>query len=239
MCCAYILLLPDEQPLSSVAGNARGQPVANHASYQRGLYHLLQCQTQVIRASFSRPLPCHISRSRRARKRTSRYIHLNPVRAGVVEKPEDYPWSSYRAFIDETDSPQWLHRDFVLGYVGSNERSACRSYRTFVSDMLSKTYEGPLKKAIGNILGDSEFIEKIAAKHLSEKGMDRNIPAIRTLKTRPRAEEIIHKVKAVLPDNEKRARQVGIYLCHRYSGSLGKDTSLQEIVEKLRRELNV
>ncbi len=69
--------------------------------------------------------------------------------------------------------------------------------------------------------------------------MDRNIPAIRTLKTRPRAEEIIHKVKAVLPDNEKRARQVGIYLCHRYSGSLGKDTSLQEIVEKLRRELNV
>ena len=239
MCCAYILLLPDEQPLSSVAGNARGQPVANHASYQRGLTtyynvkrkrsgHLFQGRYHVILVE----VDAHA-------KELSRYIHPNPVRAGVVEKPEDYPWASYRAVIDETDSPQWLHRDFVLGYVGSNERSACRSYRTFVSDMLSKTYESPLKKAIGNILGDSEFIEKITAKHLSEKGMDRNIPAIRTLKTRPGAEEIIHKVKAVLPDNEKRARQVGIYLCHRCSGSLGKDTSLQEIVEKLRRELNV
>ena len=27
-----------------------------------------------------------------------RYMHRNPVKAGVVEKPEDYPWSSYRAY---------------------------------------------------------------------------------------------------------------------------------------------
>jgi putative transposase len=27
-----------------------------------------------------------------------RYIHLNPVRRGLVEKPEDWPWSSYRHY---------------------------------------------------------------------------------------------------------------------------------------------
>lgn len=27
------------------------------------------------------------------------YHHLNPVRAGIVEKPEAYPWSSYREFL--------------------------------------------------------------------------------------------------------------------------------------------
>ena len=48
----YPRLLPDEQPLSSVTGNARGQPVANHAPYQRRLYHLLQRQTQTIRTFF-------------------------------------------------------------------------------------------------------------------------------------------------------------------------------------------
>ena len=29
----------------------------------------------------------------------SKYIHLNPTKAGMVEAPEDYPWSSYRAYI--------------------------------------------------------------------------------------------------------------------------------------------
>ncbi|MFH1185948.1 MAG: transposase [Chloroflexota bacterium] len=29
-----------------------------------------------------------------------RYIHLNPVRAGMVERPEDYRWSSHRFYVD-------------------------------------------------------------------------------------------------------------------------------------------
>ncbi|MBI4056788.1 MAG: transposase [Elusimicrobia bacterium] len=31
-----------------------------------------------------------------------RYIELNPVRAGLVRKPEDYPWSSYKSYVNET-----------------------------------------------------------------------------------------------------------------------------------------
>jgi hypothetical protein len=29
----------------------------------------------------------------------SKYIHLNPVKAGIVARPEDYPWSSSRAYL--------------------------------------------------------------------------------------------------------------------------------------------
>jgi putative transposase len=36
---------------------------------------------------------------------TSRYIHLNPVKAGLVKKPEKYPWSSYKAFITTSEDP--------------------------------------------------------------------------------------------------------------------------------------
>jgi len=32
----------------------------------------------------------------------ARYIHLNPVRAGMVSRPEDYPWSNYGRLIRET-----------------------------------------------------------------------------------------------------------------------------------------
>jgi hypothetical protein len=49
-------------------------------------------------------------------KELSRYIHLNPVRAEMVEKPEAYQWSSYPFYIGKKKAPEWLHRAFVLEY---------------------------------------------------------------------------------------------------------------------------
>jgi len=44
-------------------------------------------------------------------KELSRYIHLNPVRAGMVDNPEEYIWSSYRYYISNEKTPEWLKRD--------------------------------------------------------------------------------------------------------------------------------
>jgi len=38
----------------------------------------------------------------------SRYIHMNPVRAGIVVRPEEYQWSSYRCFTGQITAPEWL-----------------------------------------------------------------------------------------------------------------------------------
>lgn len=54
-------------------------------------------------------------------KELSRYIHLNPVRAGMVDKPDAYQWSSYPYYIGKEKAPEWLHRAFVLGYFGEKE----------------------------------------------------------------------------------------------------------------------
>src|SRR3989338_416655 len=48
----------------------------------------------------------------------SRYIHLNPVRAGIVTKPEEYDWSSYQCYIGRKKIPSCLKVDFILGYFG-------------------------------------------------------------------------------------------------------------------------
>ncbi len=48
-------------------------------------------------------------------KELSRYLHLNPVRAKIVQAPEEYPWSSYRDYIGMRHAPDWLYRDFILG----------------------------------------------------------------------------------------------------------------------------
>jgi putative transposase len=39
---------------------------------------------------------------------TSRYIHLNPVRAKIVEKPDMYQWSSYSMYIAKEKKPLFV-----------------------------------------------------------------------------------------------------------------------------------
>lgn len=42
------------------------------------------------------------------------YVLLNPVRAGLVERPELWPWSSYAATVGLVDPPSFLDVDAVL-----------------------------------------------------------------------------------------------------------------------------
>lgn len=45
----------------------------------------------------------------------SRYIHMNPVRANIVGRPEDYQWSSYRYYIyPEMKTPPFLDKDYFI-----------------------------------------------------------------------------------------------------------------------------
>jgi REP element-mobilizing transposase RayT len=62
----------------------------------------------------------------------SRYIHLNPVRAGIVGKPEDHEWSSYRAYIGNSVAPDWLKSELILSGFGGKSRE--KNYRAFVEN---------------------------------------------------------------------------------------------------------
>jgi len=62
----------------------------------------------------------------------SRYIVLNPVAAGLVVHPEEYPWSSYRAAIGAHSAPVWLSCEWLLGQFGTTVPEQRRGYRSFV-----------------------------------------------------------------------------------------------------------
>ncbi|MBK5273494.1 MAG: transposase [Desulfuromonadales bacterium] len=176
----------------------------------------------------------------------SRYIHLNPVRIGIVEKPEEYQWSSYRSYTGHNNPPEWLRTGFILGCFAQQATDAQKKYRTFVEDRLGKEYESPLNGTIGaSILGSATFIEEISATYLQEK-VDGNIPALRQLTKRPTPAEIIKEVIAGFADDEKLARRVSIHLCHKHSGQrlreLGeqfevRDTAISEASRRFAREL--
>jgi REP element-mobilizing transposase RayT len=176
----------------------------------------------------------------------SRYIHLNPVRVGIVEKPEQYQWSSYRSYTGHSKPPEWLMTGFILGCFAQKTPDAQSKYRTFVEDRLGKEYESPLKGTIGtSILGSTSFLEEITMAHLQGK-KDGNIPALRKFTSLPTVEEIIKEVQAEFADNEKLVRRVSIYLCHKHSGlKLGgigesfnvRDTAISEASRRFAKEL--
>lgn len=56
-----------------------------------------------------------------------RYTHLNPVSAGMVADPRDYPWSSHRHYLSG-GGPAWLRSDYILGKWGPTRREALAAY---------------------------------------------------------------------------------------------------------------
>lgn len=63
-----------------------------------------------------------------------RYIHLNPIRAGIVKTIEEldrYPWCGHSAVLGKRECP-WIDTDYVLTQFGDTRRKARNEYRRFV-----------------------------------------------------------------------------------------------------------
>jgi len=96
----------------------------------------------------------------------TRYIHLNPVRAGIAKEPEDYPWSGHRAYLGFEVIP-WLTTDWVLSQFSKRESSARRTYGRFVQDGKKGSYRREYHVGSGTdsrILGDDQFIDRVLEK---------------------------------------------------------------------------
>ncbi len=194
----------------------------------------------------------------------SRYIHLNPVRAGIVGKPEDYEWSSYRAFVGASVSPDWLKSDLVLSSFGEKFRE--QNYRNFVEDHMEAEHASPLQGVIAStLLGPPEFVAQISERYLNARKPDRSVPAVRALSRPFTIKDIVQRVEEIVPDRKPLARKVAMYACHRYGGrklkeigehfGIGdsgisqatqrlhaeaeRDKELWELLAKVRRELNL
>jgi putative transposase len=64
----------------------------------------------------------------------SRYLPLNPVRAGICFRPEDWEWSSYRALIAMAPLPSFLYAQGVLSIFGRTSGAARAGFAAFVAE---------------------------------------------------------------------------------------------------------
>ena len=157
-------------------------------------------------------------------KELSRYIHLNPVRAKMVNIPEEYEWSSYRFYIGEKQPPEWLYRDFILGYFGKKVSIAQKEYHKFVTALINKKYDNPSDEVVSStLLGSPDFIAFIKDKFLSVKKPDKNLPALKELLDKASLKDIFDEVESVFGKEAALGRNVKMFLCQRYTDEKLKD----------------
>lgn len=90
-----------------------------------------------------------------------RYIHLNPVRAGIVKDPEAYPWTSHNSYLSKKPD-DWLDAAAILAQFGKGRQDALANYKTFVMAGVKDGHREnfyDLKKR--RALGDDQFIEAL------------------------------------------------------------------------------
>ena len=116
-----------------------------------------------------------------------RYIHLNPLRANLVDNLDEldhYFWSGHSVLVGKQKN-DWQDRDYVLGWFGKIKKEAVKAYRDFVQKGIDKGRQpelvgGGLVRSKGGwsqvkslrsadggenfdarILGSGEFVEQI------------------------------------------------------------------------------
>ena len=96
--------------------------------------------------------------------RLVRYIHLNPVRANIVNQPSEYFWSSHNSYMEQ-NKIGWLTIDYALSKFGQTREKALESYSSYVSEVESSEELDELRTDFkeGYVLGSDDFLEKVLA----------------------------------------------------------------------------
>ncbi len=144
-----------------------------------------------------------------------RYVELNPVRAGMVGAPADWPWSSYLAHAGIRDSPEWLDTVGLHGHLlgrpaqgAADHRVAAKRYVALVASAPDlQVWSLGLRQQI--FLGDEEFVERMQALMVANRQHDKDIPKPQRLPTDKPLQEWLAQA---------RSREEGLYLAHTQGG---------------------
>lgn len=145
------------------------------------------------------------------------YIHLNPVRAGIVSRPEEYEWSNYREYLGSIAPAPWTDNAFVLMLFGASLSEARKEYEKCVLDRLSRNPPSPFAstKETG-ILGRPEFIDQISRPILATQAPQEIHDRTWSHRPQPRPDfrRIQLETEDVLGPKSRLVRNIAIYISH-------------------------
>ena len=123
----------------------------------------------------------------------SRYIVLNPVKAGIVSLPEEWKWSSYRARAGMIECPEWLTIDPLLGQFGAVRASQQHAWRSFVLESVVSTDDLLERTVARKYLGTTTWIDRIQAL-IDEREQNEDHPRAQVHPGRPELEDVLSAV---------------------------------------------
>jgi len=185
-----------------------------------------------------------------------RYIHRNPLEAGIVDKLNKYSWSSHKGYLTAAKKWDWLHKNFILSLFSKIKAESIRRYQQFVSTETPEEINQILdRKKLPAAIGSNLFVDKIKEMFFSNKTHE-EVPESRFLA--PDVDRIVEEVCKyynVTRDDilvSKRGhfnepRNVAIYLirCIRNDTLKGvgkvfgidKNSTVGSVVERVKREM--
>lgn len=149
----HLIIQVGENPLSKVMQNLSFRYTRYVNTYQDRSGHLFQGRYKALLIDGDSYLAELV-----------RYIHCNPVRAGILAHPDSYLWSSHKAYLGES-AVEWLTTDFVLSQFGKHKNRTQKLYRQFIDEGIEEEYREEFHTGTseGSILGDDVFGEKVYA----------------------------------------------------------------------------
>jgi hypothetical protein len=149
----------------------------------------------------------------------SRYVHRNPLRAGMVKRAEDYYWSSYPSYIWKKKRQAWMDYALILSQFSTREGDSQKRYKAFV-DKVEKTEMNPLNAVFGQtILGGEDFLKKVK-QILRNKKVGKEVVNRKRFSERPKGEMILSAVAKKLNMDEREIRET------KKRGHIGKDLTV-------------
>lgn len=129
----------------------------------------------------------------------ARYIVLNPVRAKLVERPEDWKWSSYRSTLEVGRRVSFIDTNWLLSSFSEDKEIASKQYVEFVLAGIGK--ESPLSDVHGGVIAsDDRAVEVSVARLMGEAGEE--VPKRERFADRPELQEIF----------KENDRDIGIFM---------------------------
>ena len=185
-----------------------------------------------------------------------RYIHKNPIRAGLSGDINDYEWSSHSGYLSDSKRWDWLYKEFPLSLFAKDRKERRKAYIKYMSEddggKIDLIFQ---KKKLPSILGKEDF-QYWVKNRFFERKVHIEIPDSKLLAPdKERIQHLICKTYSVTKEElvkSKRGifnepRNVAIYLtriirrdglmdiCKEYN--LKKYSSASSIIENVKKKL--
>ena len=182
-----------------------------------------------------------------------RYIHRNPLEAGIVDSLQKYPWSSHKPYMSDAKKWKWLHKNYILKLFSDSRKESVRLYKRFVlretPEEINRIFG---RKKLPSVLGSKGFIDRIKERFFNPKDFEEIPEARRLAPDTDKIKRVVCKAYKIKEDDLYASRRgsfneprnIAVYLTRRLRNdtlkevggqfNIKKSSSVSSIVERMK-----